>query len=77
MSETTALPSADELLTGISKHAHGSVDGLEDSRAVAATRFSRRLGRRAPGRGGDAAARRALRLSALRRPIRTFDVVGW
>ena len=31
MSETTALPSADELLTGVSKHAHGSVDGLEDS----------------------------------------------
>ena len=25
------LPSADELLTGVSKHAHGSVDGLEDS----------------------------------------------
>ena len=24
------LPSADELLTGVSKHAHGSVDGLED-----------------------------------------------
>ena len=31
VSETTALPSADELLTGVSKHAHGSVDGLEDS----------------------------------------------
>ena len=30
MSETTALPSADELLTGVSKHAHGSVDGLAD-----------------------------------------------
>ena len=25
------LPSADEFLTGVSKHAHGSVDGLEDS----------------------------------------------
>ena len=25
------LPSADELLTGVSKHAHGSVDGIEDS----------------------------------------------
>ena len=31
VSETTALPSADELLTGVSKHAHGSVDGLDDS----------------------------------------------
>ena len=31
MSETTTLPSADELLTGVSKHAHGSVDGIEDS----------------------------------------------
>ena len=29
MSETTTLPSADELLTGVSKHAHGSVDGIE------------------------------------------------
>ena len=25
------LPSADELLTGVSKNAHGSVDGIEDS----------------------------------------------
>ena len=25
------LPSADEFLTGVSKHAHGSVDGIEDS----------------------------------------------
>ena len=28
---TMTLPSADEFLTGVSKHAHGSVDGLEDS----------------------------------------------
>ena len=28
---TMTLPSADELLTGVSKHAHGSVDGIEDS----------------------------------------------
>ena len=31
VSETTTLPSADELLTGVSKHAHGSVDGLDAS----------------------------------------------
>ena len=59
------LPSADELLTGVSKHAHGSVDGLEDP--------ERRIDWRAVGAGlrhyhSDKRLRQLVRRAARARP---------